>query len=387
MSLRPSSTSPFTPGLRLVENDAAFYALQPCWDELLERCAVRTPFMTWDWVSLRWEQQREHCRLCVAVINDPATGKPAALAPLMIGRELTGPRQTLRTLTFIGCLGEGPSQGMDFLVPQGMEQELTPRLCEVFTKTQTPWDVIDLPTMHGESANLPIIREALSRFACPGERQPSQTCYYMALPESWEAQMASWKSKERCIYRSKWRKLVDEHAGRPLRGGIDLPATAAFDELWRLHGLRFEGAHSLFLNEESRRFHTALIERWFPQGRVLMPLLEMDGVIAAARYGFAYAGKYWSFQAGYDPAFGQLSVGKLSLGWTVQCAIEHGLTEVDHLPGGSGYKEEWSTHTRTVFHLEAWNQFSAPSLLFRSLRALKRRRSTADDNVPEEVPA
>jgi CelD/BcsL family acetyltransferase involved in cellulose biosynthesis len=111
----------------------------------------------------------------------------------------------------------------------------------------------------------------------------------------------------------------------------------------------------------------------------------VDGVIAAARYGFAYEGRYWSFQAGYDPAFGQLSIGKLSLGWTAQCAIAQGLKEMDHLPGGNGYKEEWSTHTRTVYHLEAWNSFSAPSLLFRSLRALKRRRAPSDQPVPGEA--
>jgi CelD/BcsL family acetyltransferase involved in cellulose biosynthesis len=244
-------------GLRLVENDAVFFALQPFWDGLLERCAVRTPFMTWDWVSLRWEQQRDHCQLCIGVIDDPVTGMPAAIAPLMIGREVTGPRKTLRTLTFIGCLGEAPSQGMDFLVPKGLEQELTPLLCKVFMKTSARWDVIDLPTIHGESASLPLFREALSHFACAGERQPSQTCYVMTLPDTWEQQMEAWKSKERCIYRSKWRRVMDERAGRPLQGGIDLPADHAFDELWRLHSLRFEGEHSLFLNEESKRFHKA----------------------------------------------------------------------------------------------------------------------------------
>ncbi len=386
MSLRPLSSATLS-GPRLIDSDADFLALEPFWDGLLARSAVRTPFMTWDWVSLRWQQQRSHCRLCVAVIDDPATGEPLAIAPLMIGRELTGARKTLRTLTFIGCLGEGPSQGMDFLVPQGRERELSPLLCQIFAKTSLRWDVIDLPTIHGESANLPIVREALSRFSCAGERQPSQTCYVMALPGSWDEQMAAWKSKERCIFRSKWRKVMDEHVGRALEGGQEVPAMTAFDQLWRLHGRRFEGDHSLFLNDESRSFHTALIQRWQPLGRIVLPLLEMGGTVVAARYGFAFEGKFWSFQAGYDPAFSQLSIGKLSLGWAVQCAIARGLKDIDHMPGGNGYKEEWSTHTRTVYHLEAWNAFSASSLLFRGLRAIKRRRAPGEEAVHEEVPA
>ncbi|MDB6138837.1 MAG: cellulose biosynthesis protein CelD, partial [Verrucomicrobiaceae bacterium] len=249
-------------------------------------------------------------------------------------------------------------------------------------------DVIELPTVHGDSPNLPLLRQALSKFAQAGERQPMQTCYYMALPASWDDQLAAWKSKERCIFRSKWRKMTDEHAGRPLQGGRDLPVNEAFAHLWRLHGLRFKTEHSLFLNEESRAFHTRLIERWSPLGRVLLPLLALDGSITAARYGIAYGGTYWSFQAGYDPAYSQLSIGKLSLGWTAQCAIEQGLTSMDHLPGGGGYKEEWSTHTRTVYHLEAWHPFNPASLLFRSLRALKRRHDhTLQAPTAEEVPA
>lgn len=387
MSVRRVSSLSTTLPLRLVESEASFLALKPFWDELLENCAVRTPFMTWDWVSLRWEQQRSHCKLCIAVIDDPATGTPLAIAPLVIGRERAGARKALRTFTFMGCLGEAPSQGMDFLVPKGREAELTPRLCEAFTLTRIPWDVIDLPTIHGESPNLPLLRQALEQFAQAGERQPQQICYYMTLPATWEAQMGVWKSKERCIYRSKWRKMTDEHAGRTLQGGRDLSTPDAFAHLWRLHGLRFKDSHSLFLNEESRAFHSKLIERWAPQGRILLPVLEVDGTIAAARYGIAYGGTYWSFQAGYDPAYSQMSIGKLSLGWTVQCAIEHGLTTVDHLPGGSGYKEEWSTHTRTVFHLEAWHPLSASSLLFRGLRALKRRHEQTGHPTPEEVSA
>ncbi len=387
MSSRSAASVLAPLSVRLVDTDESFHALQPHWDALLDRCAVRTPFMTWDWVSLRWEQQRGHCKLCVAVVDDPVTRQPLAIAPLMIGREQSGARKALRAFTFIGCLGEAPSQGMDFIVPKGHEAELTPRLCQVFHRMRSHWDVIDLPTMHGESASLPLIRQALAEFAHVGERQPPQTCYYMALPASWEEQMAAWKSKERCIFRSKWRKMMDEHAGRALQGGKDMPAAEAFAHLCRLHSLRFEGSHSLFINEESLGFHTRLIERWMPQGRVLLPMLEMDGKIAAARYGIAYAGTCWSFQAGYDPAYSQMSVGKLSLGWAVECAIQRGLAAIDHLPGGSGYKEEWSTHTRTVYHPEAWNPFSAASLLFRGLRALKRRRAPTVPTSPQEVPA
>ncbi len=84
---------------------------------------------------------------------------------------------------------------------------------------------------------------------------------------------------------------------------------------------------------------------------MVLPLLEANGKIVAAHYGFALFGKYWSYQTGFDPACANLSAGILSLGWTVQCAIEKGLREFDHMPGEARYKQEWSTGARRVYFL------------------------------------
>lgn len=368
--------------LRIVSDEAAFLALEPHWNALLDQNAVRTPFMTWDWVSLWYQLHKHQCSLCVGVLDDAATGRPIAIAPLIIGRPTEGSRKMLRHLTFIGCIGADASQGMDFLVPAGLERSLVPQLARTFRRSMLKWDVIDLQSMHAESPTLPFIKAALASHSAPGERSAPQNSYLMSLPPTWDEQLALWKSKERVIYRSKWRKLMDEHQGRALQGGVDVPAEQAFDELWRVHSMRFEGEKSNFLNDASRSLHRELVRRWTPSGRVMLPLIEADGRIVAARYGFAMDGRYWSFQTGYDPAYGKASVGKLSLGWTAQCAIERGLREIDHLPGEARYKQEWSTHTRRVVHLEAFNHISLTALVFRAVREFNRMRFAGCEPIP-----
>ena len=373
----PAVSTPPSSRLRIVRDEAAFLALAPHWDALLARSATRTPFLTWDWVSLWWRYLGRGCTLAMGVVDDAASGLPLAIAPFIIGKEPDGPRRHLRHLTFMGCIGGESSQGMDFIVPREHEAALVPLLCETFQRTRGDWDAIHLPTLHEESPHLPAMRAALAAFAASGERMGAQSCFLMALPTTWDEQVATWKSKERVIYRTKWKKMLEQHQGRALRGGTDLPWQQAFDELWRVHAMRFEGRHSLFINDRMKAFQRELIERWAPLGRIVLPLLELDGSIAAARYGFAYEGKYWSFQAGYDQQYANLSVGKLSLGWTTQCAIENGLREIDHLPGEESYKEQWSTHKRRVLHLEAFNPSSPRAALFRLLRRLKRNRAEA----------
>lgn len=370
---------------RMIADEAGFVALESRWDALLDRCAVRTPFMTWDWCSLWWEGHREGSRLCISIVEDSKTGEVLGIAPLMIGRQSGGPRVALRHLTFIGCIGEDASQGMDFIVPAGLESVVTPLLCRAFRDQVAHWDVIDLPCIDAQSPNLPHLRAALSRFASSGERQAEEKSFLLELPLSWEEQLTRWKSKVRVSYRTKWNKLVDEHGGRGLRGGADLSYEQAFEELWRLHEARFEGRHSAFANPAMKQLQQSLIESWAAKGRILLPLIEADGKIIAAHYGFAMFGKYWSYQTGFDPAYAQLSAGRLSLGWTAQTAIELGLREMDHMPGDARYKQEWSTHSRMVVYLEAFNFLSVTSIVFRTVRALNRLSPPVD--VPVDASA
>lgn len=357
---------------RVVTDEPGLQALEPHWDALLERCVVRTPFMTWDWVSVWWREHHQKARLCVAVAEEAQSGTPRGIAPLLIGRQPSGPRKALRHLTFIGCLGEDGSQGMDFIVPAGDESVVTPLLCRVFRDQVMHWDVIDLPYVHEESPNLPFFRTALGAFAGSGERDAPLLSHLLDLPGTWDELMSSFKSKQRVAHRTKWTRLMDGNAGRALAGGRDLPLEAAFDELWRLHEARFEGRHSAFLNPEMKRLQQELIRRWGARGRIVLPLLEANGSIVAAHYGFALFGKHWSYQTGFDPACANLSAGILSLGWTVQCAIEKSLREFDHMPGDARYKQEWSTRVRRVCFLEAFNYLSLTSLTFRTVRALNR---------------
>jgi len=370
--------------LRVVENEADFQALQLHWDALLERCAVRTPFMTWDWCSLWWALHSHECRLRIGVIDDAVKGEPVAIAPMIIGRQPMSTRWVMRHLTFLGCLGEDGSQGMDFLVPQGLEPLLTPLLCELFSRVQLQWDVIDLPTIHEESPNLPFIRLALGSHLGNGERFEPQESFMLTLPSTWDEQLAKWKSKDRVLFRSKWKKMMEEHQGRALISGVDVTPDFAFDELWRVHGLRFQDEQSVFLNPGMEQLHREIMRRWSADGRAVITLLEADGKVVAARYGLVFAGKYWCYQAGFDPAYGKLCVGRLVLGWTAQCLMARGIQVMDHMPGDQRYKQEWSTHTRRVVHLEAFNWMSLTAAMFRMVRAFRRRSAVRTPEPVEE---
>lgn len=371
-----AATAPAGARLEIVRDEPGFLALAPHWDDLLARSATRTPFLTWDWVSLWWDEYRNDFQPALGVVRGES-GDPLAIAPLVIGRPAAGARRALRHITFFGGIGDITSEGMDFLVPRGLEDSLTPMLCEVFRRTRGAWDAARLPMMHEESPNLPHLLSALRG---PGsgagivERQPSR---FIKLPDSWEGIEKSHGNNWRSNHRRKWRRMIQDHAGRPLAGGVDLPADAAFDALLELHARRWSAEESLFLRERARSFHRRLAQRWLPSGRLDISLLELEGRPGAATYCFLHDRRAWFYQAGWNADYGSISIGKLAIAWSIQCAIRRGMAEFDFLPGDYSYKEEWSDSVRHVVEVEAFSPSSPRAALFRLLRFCKRRTTGA----------
>lgn len=367
------------PHLEIIHDEAPFLALQSEWDALLARSAVRTPFLTWDWISTWWEASKATAQLCVGVARDHQ-GTLLGIAPLCICRADTGLRRVLRHLTFLGGIGNIVSASMDFIVPAGQEKTVTLLLCQMFARITQTWDVIDLPGLYEESPNLPIFERTLRSFDNSGARSAPHTSHSLALPATWEEYLASISGNRRNDHRSKWKKMLTKHSGRALQAGTDVPVDQAMDELFRLHAMRFTPEESTFLAADAQSFHRDMARRWIAEGKVMISLIEVEGRMAAARHGFIHDQRYWDYQSGFDVDFSALSIGNLNLAWTAQNAIARGLTEYDHLSGDQPYKRAWSTRVRHLHHLEAFNPRSPSAMLFRLARSAKRlaTRSTAE---------
>ncbi len=361
-------------GLRLdvIHDEAEFMALESCWDDLLSQSATSSPFLSWDWVKIWWEEHRAKSKLAIGVVRTLGN-KILAIAPLISGREEAGSRSQLWHLTFIGGIGEIASQGMDFIVPAGQEEILTPLLCGIFAKVLHRIDIVRLTMIPEDSPNLPYVLQALKRVSSGvGQlnRQPSRT---LSLPSSWEEIEKSHGGNWRSNMRRKLKKMEAEHQGRIVIGGRDVPFEVAFQALLELHAQRWTDEESLFLHERTKRFHRQLCQRSAAAGRMMIVLLELDGKYQAATYCLIHDNKAWFYQAGWNQEYCAISIGKLALAWTVRHAIELGLREFDFLPVDYSYKQEWANGVRHVVDIEAFNPRSSSAVIFRVLRFCKRR--------------
>ena len=74
----------------------------------------------------------------------------------------------------------------------------------------------------------------------------------------------------------------------------------------------------------------------------------------ASVYGVVHRGKFLYYQSGYDPAWGNKSVGLVLLARTVQDAYAEGLQEFDFLRGNESYKAQWARAERWTIQMRLW---------------------------------
>jgi len=357
--------------LEIISDERGFRELAPVWDTLLEQSASRSPFLRWDWVSLWWEQEHDRFDLAITVLRD-AHGEVRAIAPLVLGRPLRGPRRSLRHLSFMGGIGQIESLRLDFIVPRGEESRLTPRLCEVFTKLRAHWDMVRLIAVPAESPNLPFIVRALKSCASGARVVNTHDCHFISLPHDWHEYEMSRSINWRGQIRRKWKAMETKHRGRTCLAGEDMPVKIAMDELAVLHARRWSEDVSEYLRPAAQIFHHQLAARWVPQGRALLPYIEIGGRMAAAVYALVEDDTVYHFQMGWDPAFEEISVGKLAMAWCIRDSMTRHARVYDMLPGEFEYKKRWCDETRHVLDLEAFHPHRLQVLVFRALRAAKR---------------
>lgn len=356
--------------LDIVTAEAAFASLEPVWDSLLDSSATHSPFLAWDYVRLWWEQFRDEYQLRIGVVRD-ANSQIIGIAPLVIGTDRGESRQHLRHLGFINGLGEVQGERLDVMVPAGREAEITPLLASVISKTRGSWDVVRLNKVPEDSPNFPLLQGALRKAGTSAGVLNQSPCRCFDLPGTWEEFEKTKSGNFRRNIRRHWGHLVERHAVE-VKAELETP-DAAVQHFFRLHAMHWPDGVSSFLATRSRHVHEALIRKWLPTGRVLMPFILVDGQPAGSVYAFCQGGEMYIYQLGWDKEYASLSMGNLSVRVGVEEAIHRGMKVADFLPGEYRYKREWSSRIRNVSDLECFHRWHPRSLAFRLLRKLKRR--------------
>lgn len=353
----------------VIEEPERFAALVPQWNELLRASAADCPFLTAEWLQSWWTHVGQSRRLQLFTVREG--DRLIAIAPLHVVR---GPLGLFSRLEFLGT-GYAGSDYLDLIVRGGHERESLQALAEAFERHKRM-----LRLTHVTPSSLAArVAEHLANDGWTSRRAPAGICPIVDLAgQTWESYLASLGAAHRANFRRRLRALSRQFDVRFDCVASEPERREVLSSLVQFHGQRFGAKGSTaFLTPVLRAFHDDATRLALVRGWLRLYVLRLDGVPAAAMYGFAYNQRFFFYQHGFDARYQPFSVGLVLMGLSIQAALEEGALEFDMLFGTESYKWLWARDERPLVQYQLFPPHIGGVLHRRAVEAHRTMRTVA----------
>ena len=365
----------------VVDDLDGFDALRDDWLALERAAPTSSVFMSWDAQRLWWRHYGKDRELRILV----ARNGRSVIGILPLYRECQSKAAGIlpvRKLRQVGVGGDTAPDDLDALLVPEYAGLAVDRLAEFVASSLGGWDMLELTDLPPDSALVPAWAGRLSGAGLRVQCSQASPIVFGALPSSFEQYCSNLSRNRREVMRRKRRKFKAQPGARFLVVDTPQQIDAAFDELVRLHRLRWAGrtARPAFSSQAFRDYHREWMHRMLAQGQLRLLALEIDKQCIAMLYCMQYKGRLSFFQGGFDPAFAQFSPGDVLMGFAIESAISDGCTVFDMLKGDHEYKRHFFQQDRRNFEIRVFRK-GAVSLAYGLRDAwLRHRRKELTDS-------
>jgi CelD/BcsL family acetyltransferase involved in cellulose biosynthesis len=337
-----------------IETTAGFAALRDEWGALLKMSSSKCIFLTHEWLFTWWKHFAAGRSLFILTVRD--NGKLVGILPLALTRAHYS-RMIPRSLQFLGS-GLIGSDYLDAIVSPGAENEVGAAFSEHLFRLGIVLHLSSTP-------RAPSIVRQLSAHLCGRGwtlvDTATNVCPYIRLSgQTWAGYLSSLGSSQRYNFNRRLKNLQKNHTLTIENARTPEQAQPALDIVIRLHRLRWtvKGESEAFNDANTVAFHREFVDLAAAEGWLRILVTRIDGMPAAALYGWRYGETFYFYQSGFDPEWSRQSIGLVTMGLAIQSAIEEGAGEYDFLHGAEEYKSHWASETREIGRLELYPDHS-----------------------------
>ena len=297
------------------------------WDALHAESRLRSPFLAWTWQSEWVAVFGDGRRIEVRRVVD-GTGRLLGLLPLVE----TAPGRWL----LVG--GADVSDYLDLIAVRDREDDAWATLLGARAADHAVWELHAVPATSVTVTGLPALAAAAGLTV---STQLEERCPILALPESWDALLASLSGKHRHELTRKLRRFEREAPeGRVSWESTPAGIESRLDDFLRLHRLSREGK-AKFMDARMERFFRRVVPALAARGGARLAFLDLpDGPIASF-VTLEWDGTVGLYNSGFHPPHAALSPGLVLLAGVIRDAIERGRRRFDFLRGEERYKFEF----------------------------------------------
>ena len=305
------------------------------WQALHAASEPRSPFVSWIWQSEWARAFAPSDRLEIRRVSDDA-GRLLGLLPLYEAEP--------GVFRLIG--GVDVSDYLDLLAEAGREADVWSALLGARPSTRPVWDLHSVPAASPTVTRLPALAtEHGSEVTVTLEER----CPLLALPETWDAYLASLSGKARHEMLRKLRRVEREV---PEARAIGLSSRAEveshFDDFLGLHR-RSRVGKARFMDERMEGFFRRVAAMLAEAGGFRLWLLETDAGPLASFLCLEWDDTVGLYNSGFSPQAAALSPGLVLLTHVIRDAIGRGKRRFDFLRGEERYKYEFGPTPHDVY--------------------------------------
>lgn len=351
------------------------------WNELLANYPLATTFSTPEWLMSWWRSFGKDQKLLVAGFF--AESRLVALAPFSLTRVRIAKTISLQHLRLMGD-GSNDSDNLDLPVRPGFEDRFASSLLHFLQSERNFWDLGQLNTLPASSPGANALRQLLGRkkwLAIEKQRRAS----VISLPATWEDYLTQLASEDQKNLARYTRRLEKRYAVQIYRCSAESQLPKCLEALFEHHQARWEaaGEHGSFGSKERKNFYYELSRSLLPQGRLDLWVIELDGTVAAAQFGFRYGQQVFQLQEGNDPKHASDRVGFVLRGHVMQKLIADGVHTYDFLGGELGYKARWGAQARSYTDIHFARPFTLGSAYLQAVHNAGQSKAWLRENLPK----
>lgn len=350
------------------------------WEELLENYPLATTFSTPEWLMSWWRNFGKDQELLVAGFF--AESRLVALAPFSLAPIRMAKTISLRQLRLMGD-GSNDSDNLDLPVKPGFEDRFASSLLHFLQSEGNSWDFCQLNTLPPQSPGANALRQLLGRkkWLAIEKQRPASV---VPLPATWEGYLAQLASEDQKNLARYTRRLEKRYAVQIYRCNAESQLPKCLEALFEHHQARWEaaGEHGSFASQERTDFYYELSRSLLPQGRLDLWVIELDGAVAAAQFGFRYGRQVFQLQEGNNPKHASDRVGFVLRGHVMKQLIAEGVHTYDFLGGELGYKARWGAQAGHYLDLNFARPFTAGAAYLQAHHYAGRSKSWLRCHLP-----
>ena len=356
--------------VQCVRDHWGFTMLRPHWNALLRASDADNPFLTWEWLHTWWTQLSDQRGLHLVILR--AGDDVVAIAPF---RTVNGPFAWFSRLEFLGT-GYAGSDYLDVIVRRGYEAEAAAALARHLRSANL---ALHLRHVRPDSIAA-LVAQQLAGTGWAVTVSPDGTCPVAMLDgQTWDSYLATLGSSHRANFRRRLRALEQQFDVSFETAATESERRELLQVLADFHDRRWRdrGGSTAFPTPAVRAFQDVATRRAFARGLLRMYALRLNGAPVAVMYGFAYGGRFYFYQHGFDDGLKNHSVGQVLMGLTIRAALEEGAREFDMLWGVESYKFLWARDSRALHRIELFPVHVGGMIHRRAVTAQRRVRTLA----------